>query len=255
LTDIDTGWIGLLLAALTLLAMSGIVAYQTIKLKRNPASSGAASSLGFIALYSGLMLYSVSTTMLTPLNDRYLGPLYVPILVALFCVVSDTLPRGGTSRPLLIGLVVGFVLSGQVDSVIRQARVALRYGISGYNRSYYSESKTISWLRSNPLQGQIYTNSVQSLYLWAQITSQISPSKFGRWSSAPAVQTEVAQNLEDFKGAIRQQDQNTYLVWIAHEDRPNLYTPQELAEFCDMKVLARFDDGMVLQIKAKDSGR
>src|SRR5207237_6234302 len=84
---------------------------------------------------------------------------------------------------------------------------------------------TIAWVRGARLDGPIYSNVPDAIYLMTGKHARFTPWRAGR--------------LERMAGV------EGYLVWVDRKPMGSLFRPEELARVVRVRPLRRFDDGAV----------
>jgi hypothetical protein len=62
---------------------------------------------------------------------------------------------------------------------------------------------------------------------------------------------DMEKQLLEFKSALKT-GESVYLVWFARHFRKYLYDPQELQQFCNMKIIKELDDGIIIALYPKE---
>jgi hypothetical protein len=60
-----------------------------------------------------------------------------------------------------------------------------------------------------------------------------------------------SKQLAEFKSVLKSKE-DVYLVWFARNFRKYIYNVKELQEFCNMKLIKKFDDGAVVALYSKE---
>ncbi len=146
---------------------------------RRASNALAITALVVVVVYVAFLLASSSVSFYGRLNHRYLSPVYIP-LFALVWLGTVNLCRGvgrvfrakrvGHSLPvLLLGAWIAIHPIGQMERLVRNL---LRGGMPGYTSRDWTESPMIAWLRENPLEGTVYTNSPEAMYILCDVRAQ-----------------------------------------------------------------------------------
>ena len=207
--------------------------------------------LVFTLLYTLLMLYTTSTTALSPIDDRYMSPLFVPLILSLFYLLDrgmhiymeeslNPFPRAVLATTILIWLMHPTVMT------YRLVNISLEEGAGGFHTAYWAESELISYLKSNELPGAIYTNEPSAVYA---LTGQVylpSPEKVGYESDVPT------EDLQRFQADLQSRGE-LYIVWF-HTDwwKGYLYDIDELQGGCDIERIVTRKDGDVYRMRLSD---
>jgi len=202
----------------------------------------------FILIYMTFMIYTTSTTALSPIDDRYLSPIFVPLILSLFYLVDqltypysvntgNTIPRAVIATALVIWLIY------PIATTYRTVKVYLEEGAGGFHTTNWVESDLISYLKSSELTGKIYTNEPSAVYaLTGQIYEQ-SPEKFAYESQVPT------QDLLRFQADLQSRGV-LYIVWFDTEWWQGwLYDIDELDNVCDIERIVAREDGGVYRMR------
>jgi hypothetical protein len=255
-----SGWVVLTFLILVFLGLANFVAYKFFAYKINPFDLSIAGPVLFIYIYGFMIIYSVTTAVLSPLGDRYLSMLFVPFLSVflyfLYMAQQDVissrkdLAKMPAKLAVFAVLVVfaGVWLSSEVNITAAQAYYAYHNGFEGYNEKRYRQSEMFAWLRQNKLEGKLYSNTLCSLYIWTYYETELAPVKYlidgGTYEDS---RRKSEESITSFKNAM-EKNEKVYLIWYVPNERKNLYEPEELKQFCNMKLLRKFSDGFVYEL-------
>ncbi|KPJ66832.1 MAG: hypothetical protein AMJ43_06655 [Coxiella sp. DG_40] len=118
--------------------------------------------------------------------------------------------------------------------VMQQIAHYQKYGVPGYNSIAWQMSPLVNWVKTHPLDGQIFSNEPHPLVLLAGVNANITPNKqFG---------------FENFKHRISTSKKN-YLIWYYNHWRNHLYNFKELNAQFKLKPIAKLPDGVVFEIQ------
>jgi hypothetical protein len=202
MVDVLTSWIlpdriplmlrialaGLLLIGLTLMIIF-VVRRNTIALRR-PRYGLLIPILLFIPVYLAFLITSVSLTALSPIDNRYLAPIYVPVIFLIIFVFNEIkqvshvfFGRQAVTVALLFGLALWLIYP--VGGTIKLMRWYLTYGAGGFHSTQWVDSELIAYLKNHTLPGIGYTNEVEAVYVLTQKIFKGSPRKYRYESSTP----------------------------------------------------------------------
>ena len=129
----------------------------------------ALAYLGFIIAVAPLMLYH-------NIFSRYLLPVYVPLLLTAVLLLDRFLSLETTGRMAAAkwGLASLVLLGGLVHtgfSARENLRITARAYVAGfldnsYNVAYWQHSPTLKYIKTNPIDGRIYTNYKPIAWFW-----------------------------------------------------------------------------------------
>ena len=255
------GWI---LSAATLLLLIAVAVALALARWRGRAPGGSAVALcGAFAFVYAAIVVAGSAGPLTPEppNDRYLSPLYVPLLLLLLLAL-DGLRDSGRSRPapaFLNALPLPRVAVPErwrVPAVAAGAALCLwvalmlpltvRGIVQANNGDFYLGAADARWVNSPTLRlareaadgGPVLSTDAALLYLHA-----------GIGKDANAFLPDDAGELE---GAIARAAPGTLVVWIDKpwRDPPLPYGPADLRAMPALEPLGAFADGAVFRVIA-----
>lgn len=116
-----------------------------------------------------------------------------------------------------------------------------KFGAPGINSAFWHQSPLIQWLKTHPLQGQVFSNEPATVYFWTGRYVRLSPHRRGGVS-------RLIISLDQFKQLISK-EKNNYIIWSFKEPRPDLYNLKELNSMFKLKLLAQLQDGVVVKIE------
>jgi len=217
----------------------------------------------YVICYSFIIIYSATTTVLTPMDDRYLSPIFTSLALIFVLLANNIAIKPLTNiktaleqnhyakilaRPLIFGLLSGIFIIGGANYVIYRTQVAMKYGVPSINNKRYADSQTLGWLKKNPLPGEILSNDKEVIRYWLGISAQYTPTKTLRWGKNEQVQK---QERKDTMNRLMEQlnsGKNTYVVWFIPNYYRNIYDVKELQKICDVKLVKKFEDGFIVSL-------
>lgn len=211
----------------------------------------------FVIIYSIAILYATTATVLTPLDDRYLSPLYAP-LALLFCIGAAKLYRLTKGKTALRLCVIGVVclFSGTLfvtggSYVWKWGQRVHETGGWGARNAYWRSSEIVTGLKSMSLDGQIYTNNGEIIYVWTGVRPKHLPISSIWFNSSPKeLQQQNRLEVEEFKRDLQTGDK-IYMVWFWANHRPHILNPNQLQDFCNMQIVRKFNDGVIVRLFPK----
>jgi hypothetical protein len=247
------GWIFLALFSIIISAIFILYIYKLIESK-NTNWPVLAICL-FIIAHILLLIYSAYNSCFGgPIEERFLSPLY-PLMIMLFMFSAIKL-YAFTAKYVRFAVVILYVLG---ISIWSYAAFNQTYSITkflyhqgfGLANATWKNSQTIAWLKYNKLNGKIYTNDSPALYILADMDSCLSPAKLDCNPNPESIRLKQ-EEMEKFKSGLAT-DKNTYLIWFARHIRTYLYDPEQLQQFCNMRLAAQLNDGYIIALYPKDS--
>jgi hypothetical protein len=204
----------------------------------------------FVGIYTAFLLLSVTLTALSPVDNRYLSPIYVPlVLISIFGISKLHLIAPQASRQLLLRRIIllGLALwliypAHNVIGAVQWYRAA---GAGGFRTNEWMNSELIGYLRAHQMQGAVYTNESAAVYgLTGQVFRE-SPRKYHYESSISTDDLARFQN-------VLQTGSYAYLVWFKGDWwRSYLYDTPDLAELYHLDPLVTTADGTIYRVTLK----
>jgi hypothetical protein len=207
----------------------------------------------FTLLYTIFMIYTTSTTALSPIDDRYMSPIFAPLILSLFYLIDrlmykysvttgNTLPRAILATSLVIWLIY------PIFATYRSVKAYLEEGAGGFHTAYWAESDLISYLKSSELSGTIYTNEPSAVYALTGRVYNQSPEKFAYESQV------LTDDLLRFQADL-QTHGVIYIVWFNTDWWKGwLYDIDDLRSIYDLERIVTRKDGDVYQVRLRFGG-
>lgn len=227
------------LARLGLGALSGlaVVGASWGWLRASRAAKNTLSRLGpvavWAAVYALFLIASSTTTAYDDINLRLLAPLYGPVVVLLLAGTGQ-LEERGWHQAVWVGLVVLLLVppAGISWAGARYAREGAGAGTGAdrYNTAPWQGSETIHYLQQHQLQGALYSNGPDALYILCGLRAQLLPRR----------------------GAEEGWPRAGHLVWLDAVRRKYLVGPDQLQTRVYLQEQTRFADGAIYKIAPKE---
>jgi hypothetical protein len=170
-------------------------------------------------------------------DKRLLSPIYVPILFLVLIVVDDMYRRLDclmrnkmVLKVITLGLALGWIAPA-VKSFVDFVPARVEFGAGAFSDRIWMESDLVKWLNSHRLNGNIYTNNPDAMYLLTGLNVRRD--------------TRLGEALRTQKVS--------YLVWfnIVYKRIPNL---EALAFFFEIKPVETLPDGEIYALRARPTG-
>ena len=193
-----------------------------------------------------------TTTAYDQIGERLLSPVFVSITLLLLSLASKiltSLTEQGLSQKranILLMVAIAVWLVDPTRTAISSIINAMKRG-QGYSSEYWRSSQTSEYLLQNrTLQSEcvIYTNAPDALYVLANLTAKMSPSR--RMSNAP----DILNDISSFRGSWPE-ERNACLVWFDKIGRQYLFTVDELQTIANVQQIIRLEDGRVYSVARK----
>lgn len=205
-----------------------------------------ATPIVFVIIYIVVLYFSLLISDIGSIQPRYLSPVYIPVIV----IVAVTLDRVTNQISSKSSLTVFICLMGLFLALFAASNYTdiKRWLDYGYDRNYYSsktwrESETISYLRSNPVVGQISSNEIRAVYAHmrtpddAEVYFDVLPTYLPErplhwdWSRANNVDLYVIW----------------FYGWKAYQAVPLRYDFSSLIASQNLQIEAVLEDGIILK--------
>ena len=236
----------------------------------------------FILLITALMLGQTHHGV----EARYLGPLYIPLLVAAVGALDRLLvrerrrkPRGSAGGPpvLRIGrtgrvevqrplaavltMVLSLWMLGQVppsvDLIFRAISGDLYRGL---NVPRWANSETLRYIRENPIDGWVYTTEPYVVYLHTNRTGFYSRPATSRPTGHAVDEYHFAPGTtgqEQFRQWLADVPDGAYVIWFYNSDNNRLYdySAADMRGAPELEPVAEMADGVIFRIDRSDTPR
>jgi len=137
-------------------------------------------------------------------------------------------------RNIVLSVCVIWLLRFAI-STGRSVASCVRNGPGGYSSPVWQDSPLMAWLRLHPLQGRIYSNDPEAVYILTGATAERTPNCYA--------------DVGDFARRISS-SQGGYIVWTNIWPRDYLLDLRELISRYDLEESASFSDGAIYRIRS-----
>ena len=218
--------------------------------------SGDLSGLASYALLPGLALAHIlelilvaSASVLEPINDRLLSPVFIP-MVWFALISADRILDIGPSRAakwlqafLLVVTVSWLGYSGW--RVFDSWRLTTAQGAGGFATRDWRESDLTVHLVNHPSDHKMLSNAPAALYYLTNLVSDVAPRR-SRDSSRGADADEIARIQ-----SLLQERPCLDLVWFNKHPSTDVFTIPELAEYFRVDTVILLSGGSIHQLSSK----
>jgi hypothetical protein len=176
--------------------------------------------------------------------DRLLAPMYVLIMFMVFVGIEQVsnFLNVRLRRPALgtfaVILLCTLWLTYPLARVSEHALSYARNGPPGFNTVAWRESPTIQWLQAHPLEGKVYSNAPDVVYILTGRAAHLSPC---RSVDVSELRNSLSSGLDH------------YVVWFDigwfDEWRSHCYDMRKLASIFDIEEVATFSDGGIYLLR------
>lgn len=220
------------------------------RLRFHDRGAGRMTHLGTAAVvgvfYFGFLALSAAGLRWDP-EPRLTAPLYVFVMLPVVAGAEASLRvlravTGGRQWPATAGILLcaAWLLYPLTETrqVLAHCR---RHGAGGYSTPAWQQSPLMRWLRQHPLDGRIYSNVPDAVYILAGASAEITPHHY--WTAA-----DFAARLAEFPTPRK------YVVWSHYRHWDFLYDLPELISRYRMEEIASFVDGKVYRLLGAANG-
>lgn len=241
----------------------------------------------FTLIYLFFLILGHSSTDLTPINNRYVSPIYPSVMLLVFMGIESLLQRANTysissisGRTIIIALVIMWLVY-PVTKAVQRVITTAQTGPVEVNiinptvdlLAAWEHSDLLQWLEANPLQGRIYSNAPAPIYARTEQTAYGIPLSLTDWEQIKQELDIPDRSYPDgLPGGVREwpeiqrnlsSDQDTYLVWFNDvmaygcEGDFNFrcyntdFTPLTLDDIFEVEAIVEVADGGVYQLSQK----
>ena len=258
-------WFGSLLWTTTGLVVAAAVAVVVLSgrglgmggNRTAPAYFGLVPALlfgGFASVYLACMVVVFPLMLPVAIYDRYLLPVYVPLLLAAVLLLDRFLSievagrvavaKWGLASLVLLGASahIGF-------SVQRNLHLTTQAYVSGfpedgaYNVAYWRHHATLNYVKAHLRDGRIYSNNPFVVYFAARTAA------FGQ---PPNLPSELRNWTQDARWWVEGGEDEVYIVWIKGDYRAMYhdYNHFDIRFLPGVEVVADLSDGVVFRVTA-----
>jgi len=205
----------------------------------------------FAAAYLTLLIITSTTTGYNKIGSRLLSPIFAPMQVILFSLISWKTNFTGTAwnirlwRILLLTALIGCLI-GPIRSTLAVHRQTWDHG-RGYSDEAWRESETIRALSHNQAVADgtvLCSNAADAIYLRLGRAARQSPA---RTIYNPRQKTLTPQTLDELRGNWPAENK-VILVWFDRAERDYLFTPNELRLVANVLEISRLADGTIYSV-------
>lgn len=203
----------------------------------------------FLFIYIMLLIVSAAKTSLGPVSNRYLSPIYFIVFYWILKGCENTLDglKGSwKNKKFVMPLVYMLLMCWLIFPAIRvteKISAYLQSGVREYSKIVWRESPLIRWLQTNTLDGQIFSNASEAVYILTGKKVKLLYLKDGCRGSD--MRGDDGSALEESLSSNRK----TYLVWSDRIDRRDLRNVQDCRFVFHLEEIKTFADGAIYLLK------
>lgn len=228
----------LLIRVVVLIILVVFVGYKLIRLYRSAPmmSSRLATSSSFVFVYIFTIFGALIYGDIAPIDARFMAPIFVITLVIIATILDQTfnVVSGRLKFVMITGLVCLWLTVTAISSY-DQVKIWRNEGV-GYSSKTWIDSETIGYLRSNPMDGLIYSNNIRAVY-----------ANIGVTNDTEVYYRQLPLNWTDTPFYFGYQVDA--VVWF-HGWKPYIHTEYDfmmLIALSNLEITAILEDGVVLE--------
>lgn len=221
--------------------------------------------VSFVLVYSLVILYVTAKVKMDDIGDRFLCPLYIPIVLLFWFYIAKLLPvgsntvqikkdkwRNAMSLYFIIGICFGVLFSTSSNYIIRMIQISLKDGSGGPSGPHWEKSEVVRFVRKKLAGSTLYSNEPHAIYYWSNYYIKMLPFRLDYYkeSCTTELRTRIEKHLADFQKSLVA-NQPVYLVWIRRYWRQQLYTPDQLTQICQVRLVKELKDGYIFALYPK----
>jgi hypothetical protein len=196
----------------------------------------------FVGLYIVYLIATASVVAFAPIHNRYLIPVYVPLVVLGAWTFERVRARlGRTAQQVLTAVAVVWIGANVVWFGIHAVR-AQQDGAGGYSTVAWHESALMEDVRQWAPDRPLVSNDIKAVQLFAD---RVIPETAARTYVGSADSTG---DMARFVAAVACEGE-IGLAWFSEPGaRGRLYTPEQLAEHLEVVPITTRDDGVLYSV-------
>ena len=262
-----------LLSAAALAAACGVLVRKRWRKATRPSPPGWLPCYVFggfaLTFFTALVAVLAMGATFGGFEDRYLTPLYVPLLVVAAFALDRALGfaprrsrfrrrwklrwgrRGPQAAAAVVTAVLCFWTAGQIEPNAREIRQRNSEGHDFASR-YWAGSETLEWIRRNPLEGFVLSNValLVSIHNYALEALELGPGQGYRHLP------DEAEDMENLLRVAGDRDESYYVVLIGTDNEwlmRNLeYDVTDLRASSGLEPIAELADGAVFRVRPSE---
>lgn len=205
-----------------------------------------ATPIVFTLVYSFLLYFSLRISDIGSIIPRYLSPIYIPVIVIIMVILNRAYGKISSRYVLPFIGVMGVWLT--VPAVANYNAIQEWLDHRYDDRYYYStkewiDSETISYLRANPVIGQIHSNEIRAVYAHMRIPND-TEAYFN------VLPTDLRERPIHWEWS-RYNDINLHIIWFygwkTYRAVPLHYDFESLILSQNLQITAVLEDGIILK--------
>lgn len=194
----------------------------------------------FFIVYTVFIIGVSTLSHFEQINNRFISPVYIPMLIVLTCWIPKTIVRLPVVKRYIALAGAGIVLiafqAGELVKLYGMYQEVSEYGIAGYTDDSWKNSQTARFLRKHSSAfkpgHELYSNAAEAVYFNGGLRATSLP----HWIED--------HDIHDFfcKDAV-------YVIWFHAVDDPDLLNLSALRKRADVLKQYSFKDGDIYLVK------
>ena len=195
-------------------------------------------SLCFILVYSCFIVISTTTTALDPLDDRFMVPVFIPVLLIVFSLIIFACQITKKNKILIAMLLATFTICTVISFAkawTKDIRVRKDHGAGGYNSEFWQENELIKYTKEHIQTNEyIFANNmlIRHILLDHKFISYI-PQKIDKETSGKPSGITLENLIEKYPHF-----ENAYILWFAKGYEDIFFSINELRSICEINTTA-----------------
>ena len=204
-----------------------------------------ATPIVFILVYILILYFSLRISNIGSISPRYLSPIYIPTIIVIMVILDKVVNQTSARYTLPF---IGFTSAWLALLAVANFNAIKQWRDYGYDRNYYSskdwvDSETISYLKSNPVIGQIHSNNIRAVYAHMRIPNDVE----AYFVVLPSYLPEEPLHWD----WSRANNIDMYIIWFygwkAYKAVPLDYDLRSLIASQNLQIVAVLEDGIILK--------
>jgi hypothetical protein len=201
----------------------------------------------YSVFYTIYLIQSATKINFDPIGDRYLQPIYLPLVLLFvlsvdFCYEFSIQKRGLFSRYAAPTIMI-FVLLWQTPNLISEYSLitkSLNEGAGGKTIKQWKESPDLDYIKENFSDKRIYSNCADIVYLNTDLITFYTPKLEGleMYGVKPFMERMAS-------------DKVAYLIWFKQSNPNYMYNPESIKELVDINQIKDTNTMTIYEMKLK----
>jgi hypothetical protein len=206
----------------------------------------------FLVIYTGWLITSATLVAFDGIDSRLFSPIYAPLIMLAVYLADSVRERADKNKSMMVVYYFSVVLFSLL--LIRQGyvyfeavRINSENGVGMLSVKQWRESELISYVKNERLDGNIFSNAPEAIYIIGRIKSNYIPSKYAYNSP----QTPL-NDLDLFRKQVMASKEPSYIIWFDKIKRDHLYSLNKLSRTLLVTSVKETRDGGIYIVKAQE---